>query len=286
MYHPAHAAQVVFALGGFALHALDVCRVGQSVGLADGIHILLCGHRYIEELAAYAAVYLLITFLVVAQAVLHAALDVVGTQEDNARLVLQAVVDADEVAEHAVRQLVALVEDDEWILQEGYHGDGILQDVAQVGAIDRSAHLLGYLAHEVALPHVLGAEDVEHVAVRAAVLDGGGGLATSGVAHHPGGEFVGFRIGHGKGDAAEGVALGQRPAFEAVAYLGGDATEHVVADVLIALVADLRHGGGAHAVQAFAGTVLRGVIAAIFYQGIADGVFVLDGQFFHCLNGI
>ena len=155
-----------------------------------------------------------------------------------------------------------------------------------VPSVGAPAHLLGYLAHEIAFAHVLGAEDVEHVAVRAAVLDGGGGLAASGVAHHPADVLPLLGVGHGKGDALPRLALDDGPAVHAVAYLLRDTGEHVVADVLVLAVHHLADGGRAHALHAFGGAVLAGVVPRVVGQRLADGVLVFQCKFFHCLNGI
>ena len=97
-------------------------------------------HIYVEELAADAAVYFLISLLVVAQTVLYASFDVIGGEEDNAAFVLQPVINADEVAENGVSQFVALVEDDERGVEEGDEGDSVVQRVSQISPIGGGTH--------------------------------------------------------------------------------------------------------------------------------------------------
>lgn len=63
MHHALHPAQVVLALCRLALYPLDFCDIRQAICLADGVNVLFSGYIYVEELAADAAVYLLISFL-------------------------------------------------------------------------------------------------------------------------------------------------------------------------------------------------------------------------------
>ena len=181
-------------------------------------------------------------------------------------MALQTVVNRDEIGEYRVGQLVALVEYQQGSVQEGYHRDGVFQHVAQVGGVGGRAHLLGNLAHEVRTAHVFRAEDVEHVAVRAPVLDGGCGLPASGIAHHPRHVLVRLRVGEGVGDLTERTAFVQLPVFETEADLDGDAREHVVAYQLVLAVEQLAHRGGAYVLQAFRRTVAGRVVVAVRRQ--------------------
>lgn len=109
MYDPFHPAKVIFPLLCLTQYTLYFGRLCQPVGPADGIHILFRCGTHIKELAADTAVYLLVTFLVIAQAIFHPTLDVVGGKKDDPRFILQAVVYADEVGKYTVRQFVSFV---------------------------------------------------------------------------------------------------------------------------------------------------------------------------------
>lgn len=65
VYASFHAAKVVVASLGILQHFFYIGTVGQVVGLTDGVDVILFRGRHIEETASDAAVYFLVTFLVV-----------------------------------------------------------------------------------------------------------------------------------------------------------------------------------------------------------------------------
>ena len=79
-------------------------------------------------------------------------------------------------------------------MKKGYHGNGIFQNVTQVGPVHRSADLFGDFPNKIALFHIFRAKDIEHIAVCAAVLDGGGRLAAACITHYPGSILVGLCV--------------------------------------------------------------------------------------------
>ena len=68
MDYTLHTAQVVVAPAGIHNHMLYVIPVGQAVGLADGVYVILLGGAHFVKASAYTAVNLFITLFVVAQA--------------------------------------------------------------------------------------------------------------------------------------------------------------------------------------------------------------------------
>ena len=144
-----HAAKVVVASLGILQYLFYIGTVGQVVGLTDGVDVILFRGRHIEETASDAAVYFLVTFLVVAKTGFHSALDVVRAEENDTCMTFQTVVDADKVVEHTVGKLVAFIEHQQRVTKERNHADGVLQHIAEVGCVSRCAYLLGYLTHKV-----------------------------------------------------------------------------------------------------------------------------------------
>ena len=104
--------------------------------------------------------------------------------------------------------------------------------------------------------------------MRTTILYGSRCLSTSGVTDYPSDVTVHLGVAHGESETGKGIAFVQRPVFKAIAYLRSDTDKHVIADIGILAIGDLRNGGGTHTVKTLTGTVLGRIVAAIFRQSL------------------
>ena len=190
-------------------------------------------------------------------------------------MTFQTIINGNEVIEYAIRQFVALVENNKRITQKGDHRNGILQHIPKVGPIGRSAHLLGYFTYEIAFLHIFGAKDIKNVPVLLAIVDSSGSLSAPGIPYNPRDVLIHLRISHHKGYFFEGHAFVNLPTIETESDLRGNANKHIVRDIGIFTVHYGRYSGGTHTVQAFSRTVTGQVVVTVGTQCVTDSIFML-----------
>ena len=180
--------------------------------------------------------------------------------------------------EHRFGQLVRLVEH-----QQGcVHLDDVIQykppHLTDIIPFGPDSDRTGDLADKVTFLHVLRAEDIENLLMLLEVNTGGGTLATTGLAGHPGNIAPALRVGEHSRDLLVSAGLHDLPAGSAYTTdLRGDITEHLVADILITAVQDIANSAYTDSLQAARSLRLARVFRHVSPEAFTDGVL-----FFHC----
>ena len=108
------------------------------------------------------------------------------------------------------------------------------------------------------------------------VNTGGGTLATTGLAGHPGNIAPALRVREYSRDLLVSTRLHDLPAGSAYTTdLRGDITEHLVADILITAVQDIAHSTHTDSLQTTRGLRLARILRHVSPEALTDGVLLL-----------
>ena len=227
MNTPFHAPQIALAVVDDLLNGRPVRDAVGNAHSGD-IFVIHDGHR--DKLSPHTRVDFLVAFPVCLHAACDALLEVVGRADDDAALIFEFVVQADEEVQNLIAQLVGLVHDDNRRSLTFEVVDGFGNHFGNRAARSFDAHHLQQLGEELFAVPILRAGQHKHVAVLAGVCLYRLRLAAPGITRHGQHQRVLLRILEQV--IHTGIALGlyDNPFARVVTDLRRDITPHLLGD--------------------------------------------------------